>query len=739
MRKPLFGDIHVHTSRSLDAGAQDVRTTPFQAYKFAMGERIPLHPWIAEKESGQLNIKNMVLSEGEKAAEIPKLSAKPTRSLQLGRPLDFAMVSDHAEFLGEVRVCAIKDLYPDAYNSRGCKALRRNLPEIAQLFLSVYMGGGKLGMFLHSKKPLKRFKYCGKKGKDCFKASETVWKEMIDSAEAVYDRSEDCKFTSFIGYEYSLAPFGGNLHRNVVFRNKRVPKRVISGMDAKHPELLWDQLTKKCLNNKKLKNEDGHGCEVLAVPHNPNLSGGRMFSRKLRKSFNLYDKNQGDFDKAYVKKRKKFEPLIEMYQHKGGSECHYYKPGTFFKQAPVIDNADEFCSFEKFPFNNLIAEKESRPEKWLTKGHALLFSRVSTYPTRKDFIRYALKRGLQLENKLGANPFKYGFIGSTDTHIGAPGASSETSFKGHGGAGAANEDTEGLSDFMSYSAGGLAVVWAEENSRDYIFDAMLRKETYATSGTRILVRFFGGWDFTKKEANKLCENVKFSPNQVALNGGDFVRTGYEKGVPMGSDLPSIKEKVKKAPTFLLAALKDPGFKPEEQDNASDLREDLREKSTPLKVIQIIKGWVDEKGKTHEKVYDVSGIGKKNEKYNLNSCKEVPKGSSELCGFWRDPDFNPNERAFYYARVIEKPVCRWSWHQCVEFVNNSHPKMTPTNYFLKNCSKRRLQKKIPKGFRGCCRHVNVAHKNPKVWEKTQFGTYTPFIYERAWSSPIWYGP
>ena len=130
-----------------------------------MGERIPLHPWIAEKESGQLNIKNMVLSEGEKAAEIPKLSASPTRSLQLGRPLDFAMVSDHAEFLGEVRVCAIKDLYPDAYNSRGCKALRRNLPEIAQLFLTVYMGGGKLGMFHHSKKPLKRFKYCGKKGR----------------------------------------------------------------------------------------------------------------------------------------------------------------------------------------------------------------------------------------------------------------------------------------------------------------------------------------------------------------------------------------------------------------------------------------------------------------------------------------------------------------------------------------------------------------------------------------------
>ncbi|MEE2743781.1 MAG: DUF3604 domain-containing protein, partial [Bdellovibrionota bacterium] len=261
LRRPLFGDIHVHTARSIDAGAQDVRTTPFQAYRFAKGDRIPLHPWLAENKSGQLNIKNMVLSKGEKATEIPKVSAKPTRSLQLGRPLDFAMVSDHSEFLGEVRACALKDIYPKAYKSKGCRALRKNLPKVAEWFLSLYMGGGKLGMFVHSKKPLKRFKYCGKKGKRCFEASETVWQEMIDAAEAVYDRSEDCKFTSFIGYEYSLAPFGGNLHRNVVFRNKRVPKRVISGMDAKHPELLWDQLTKKCLNNEKLKNEDGRGCE----------------------------------------------------------------------------------------------------------------------------------------------------------------------------------------------------------------------------------------------------------------------------------------------------------------------------------------------------------------------------------------------------------------------------------------------------------------------------------------------
>ena len=254
---------------------------------------------------------------------------------------------------------------------------------------------------------------------------------------------------------------------------------------------------------------------------------------------------------------------------------------------------------------------------------------------------------------------------------------------------------------MSYGPGGFAVVWSEENSRDYIFDNLRRRETYGTSGTRIALRFFGGWDFTKKETMEYCKKVKFSPNQVALNGGDFVRVGYDKGVPMGSDLP--KEKtvgaLKKSPTFLVAALKDPGFNPENQDKGRGLRAELKEMSTPLKVIQIIKGWVDEKGQTHEKVVDVIGKSKKSEKINANSCEESQKGASELCGFWKDPDFKPNERAFYYARVVEKPVCRWSWYQCVDYVKREHPKEKATEYFSKNCSKRRLQKKIPKGFRG----------------------------------------
>ncbi len=757
MKRALFGDVHVHTSRSLDAATQDARTTPYQAYQFALGKRISLHPWIPNSKEGKINIKNTFLKKGESFNKTPKFDAKPSRSLQLGRPLDFTMVSDHAEFFGELRVCGEYDPNSKGYKSKACKKLRKNFSHKGMNLIESYLGGARIKQYTHNDHPLKRHNFCGKNGKDCKKGAKVGWKEVIDSAESVYDRTEDCNFTSFIGYEYTLSPLSWNLHRNVLFRNNRVPDYPVSAMDAKHPEALWDKLIKDCIENDKLKNKEGKGCDVLAIPHNSNMSNARMFERKVRSFFNKEGANQKDFTKEYAQKRARLEPLIEVFQHKGDSECHYYKAGSMFRQKPKVNNPDEFCQFEKMPYNNLTADKENMFEKWLLGDVPFIFSWYSTYPKKTNFIREALKRGLQLKDKLEVNPFKYGFIGSTDTHIGAPGATNEINFKGHGGAGASNQDKgkastklgpdgfpnesqpNGLADFMSYGPGGLAVVWSEENSRDYIFDALRRKETYGTSGTRIALRFFGGWDFKRKEANKLCENVKFSPNQVALNGGDFVRAGYEKGVPMGSDLPSIKERVNKAPTFLLAALKDPGFKPEEQENAGSLREDLREKSTPLKVIQIIKGWVDESGKTHEKVYDISGVGKKNEKYNLNSCEEVQKGPSELCGFWKDPDFNPNERAFYYARVIEKPVCRWSWHQCVGYVRNKHPKMTPTNYFLKNCSKRRLQKKIPKGFRGCCRHVNVAHKNPKVWEKTQFGTYTPFIYERAWSSPIWYGP
>jgi len=745
LKMPLFGDIHVHTSRSLDASTQDVRTTPYQAYQFAQGKRILLHPWRAISPEGEINPKNSFLKRGDSVTATPNFKAKAQRSIQLGRPLDFAMVSDHAEFFGEVRICNEKENYPEVYKTKKCRKLRENLAVTGMNWIKKYLAGLKLKPYVHNRKPLPRQKFCGRDGEKCLKASELGWKEVIDAAEAAYDKTSDCKFTSFIGYEYTLSPLSGNLHRNVLFRNKKVPKRPVSVMDAKNPEALWDKLTEVCLQNDKLKDTDGKGCDVIAIPHNSNISNGRMFSRKVRKNFNSFDKSQGDFDKAYAKKRIAIEPLIEIYQHKGDSECHFYKPGKLFRQRPIIDNADEFCNFEKIPFNNLMADKENMFEWWFTGKLPFLFSGLSTYPEKRNFVRHSLKRGLQIGKRLGVNPFKYGFIGSTDTHIGAPGSTNEMSFKGHGGAGAGNQaissdveyDVEGfpkkkpangLTDFMSYSGGGLAAVWSEENSRDFIFEAMRRKETYATSGTRILLRFFGGWEFKDRDKRNLCNQVKFDPGGMGLSGGSFVEQGYKKGVPMGGDLP--KRPIGAfAPTFAVAALKDPGNQKGKKDQF--------ERSTPLQQIQIIKGWMDKDGKVHEKVYSVAGNAKNGARVDLNTCKEKGPSTNELCTLWTDPDFKPGQKAFYYARVLENPVCRWSWYQCVNFVKETKANITPEKYFSKHCLTRKKQRKLPEGFRGCCLHKNLEALNPKYWEKIQLGTYDPAIQERAWSSPIWY--
>ncbi|MDC0254506.1 DUF3604 domain-containing protein [Bacteriovoracales bacterium] len=750
LKRPLFGDVHVHTSRSLDAATQDARTTPYQAYQFAKGKRMLLHPWLPKSKKGRAHPANSFLKSGTSFSEEPKFDASAQRSIQIGRPLDFAMVSDHAEFFGELRVCGDKKNYPRPYRSMTCRRLRKDLFAHGMSMIKRYLAGMNINSHMHNSKPLRRARLCGKKGEKCRKAAKIGWKEVIDAAEGSYDKSEDCKFTSFIGYEYTLSPLGTNLHRNVIFRNDKVPDIPYSVMEAKHPEVLWDKLIKNCLENETLKDSNGNGCDVIAIPHNSNMGGGRFFERKIRTIFNAEGKLQGDFNKDYAKKRIKMEPLIEVFQHKGDSECHYYKKGSLLKQAPIVSNSDEFCRFEKFPYNNLTADKENMFEKWFTGKLPFFFSTLSTYPAKSNFIRDSLKRGLQLETKIGVNPFKFGVIGSTDTHIGTPGATNETSFKGHGGAGAGNtkiegkgvpyakdgfpkeKNSRGLADFMSYGPGGLAVIWSEENSRDYIFDSMRKKETYGTSGTRIVLRFFGGWDYTEDEKKSLCKNVKFDPEGAGLTGGEFVSKGYEKGVPMGSDLKKRPSNAS-APTFALAALRDPGHKTDGE------RKDVEERSTPLKVIQIIKGWVDSKGKSHEKVYNVSGKPDNGSSVNLNTCESEGPATNELCGFWTDPDFNPNEKSFYYARVMENPVCRWSWGQCVDFVKKERPNSTPKKYFQHHCSSKKNQKLIPEGFRECCLHKHLDKVNPKKWEKIQLGTYDATIHERAWSSPIWFNP
>jgi hypothetical protein len=707
-RSPYFGDVHVHTSRSLDAGIQDTRTTPYQAYLFAQGERIGIQPWTASNAEGGLGLAHMLPLEDP--TRTPAIDATPLRSLQLGRPLDFAMVSDHAEFFGEVRICGERGVFErsmsfvkeggllnQGYLSQKCVNLRQD--PLAQ-FIS-------WNMAYLSRLPkttlgdgIPRFSnLCGLNGETCRKAAWATWEEAIGAAEAAYDKTDDCEFTAFVGYEYTSTPLSDNMHRNVLFRNANVPEYPTSYMEAKNPELLWAKLGESCTEEL--------GCEVITIPHNSNVSGNRMFRRSPALA------GHSDFDTSYATSRQQYEPLVEIYQHKGDSECS-------------MNNADEMCSFEKFPFNNLIADRFG--------------GLLTSWPAEDNFVRYALKRGLQHEAELGVNPFKYGLIGSTDTHLGTPGAVNETNFPGHGGAGGSSNDLvvsdesttvelkhppttlqTGLADSIAFSGGGLMAIWSEENSRDYLFDAMRRREVYGTSGPRMTLRLFGGWDYPAD----MCDDVSYDPSASALTQGDFVVTGYERGVPMGGDLTSAPSPGDK-PIFAVAALKDPGFGV--ADELDEEEGDLFERSTPLQKLEIIKGWVSADGEVHEKVVAVAGqLGSS---VRLDTCEPQGPGADSLCAVWRDDFFDPDQRAFYYARAAENPTCRWSWLQCTDWGRENDIE------WEQSCSD---PKSLPEGYQSCCKHESLSDLGRSKLNERLLGTYPETIQERAWSSPIWYRP
>jgi hypothetical protein len=593
LKQPFFGDLHVHTRYSLDASTQGTRTTPEQAYRFARGEQLALQPWT---ENGWSQ-----------------------RSLQLSRPLDFAMVSDHAELIGDVRTCNLPGL--EGYSSWQCRVYR-GWPRAAY-YLFNYMATIEqrhLGM-------------CGENGEICRDAALAPWREMQEVAEKYYDRSADCTFTTFIGYEWTgMNPdVGGNLHRNVVFANDVVPRLPASFIETPAPAKLWDSLDEECVNA-------GTGCDVLVIPHNSNLSAGHMFSRSL---------DDGEaMDVAYAQTRVRYEPIVEMIQHKGASECFFDRGVT----------EDELCAFEQLSQDNIAG-----------------FDNPPTPDT--GFVRKALNDGLKLEQQLGVNPYKFGFIGSTDTHLGAPGATEEDRFLGHGGAGvpARDEIPPGLPDKLGYNPGGLAVVWAQHNTREALFDGLRRRETYATSGPRIVTRFFGGWGLDPQ----LCQ----APDRVAL--------AYEQGVPMGSDLPA-RTGDNGAPTFLVAARQDTGVG--------------TSPGTPLQRLQVVKSWLDN-GERRETVIDVAGDADNGASVNTRTCETSGPGFTELCAVWSDPDFDPAQRALYYTRVIENPTCRWSQRMCAAArVNCANPDT------------------IGEGYEGCCAE-----------------DHRPVIQERAWTSPIWYTP
>lgn len=594
-RTAFYGDTHIHSKYSLDASTKDTRTTPTQVYEFAKGQKLGVQPW---SEDG-----------------------KAQRFIQLDRPLDFAMVSDHSELLGEVEICS----NPEAagYDSWQCFT-QRLVPNASYYLFNIY--GNSMG---------KRLGFCGEDGENCRQAAAAPWKVLQDAAHENY---EPCHFTTFVGYEWSGAPEGQNLHRNVLFKNDKVPSLPVSYVDSGSPEKLYQKLNEEC-------REGIEGCEVLAIPHNPNLSNGLMFNTV---------KNDGKpLTKEELSLRASYEKLIEIMQHKGSSEC-------YFNQGAPLSNADELCNFEQLPYSDFKQQN---------------YTFMRKLPTAKTgFVREALKDGLTLEQQLGENPFKFGIIASTDTHLGAPGMVQEEGFREHGAGRPGTQDGQvGLPDNLEFNPGGLAAVWAEENTRKSIFEAIERRETFGTSGPRISVRFFGGYDYSEN----LCESH------------DFVEEGYKQGVPMGSDLPaSAKGKV---PVFAVSAMKDPGTQ--------------KKAGVDLQRIQVVKGWVDEKGVTQEKIFEVAGKADNGASVDLSICEPKGTGFEKLCSVWKDPEFNPEQSAFYYTRVVENPSCRWSQYICsANKVDCSNPET------------------IREGLEGCC-----------------MPDHQPVIQERAWSSPIWYSP
>jgi hypothetical protein len=542
-----FGAVHVHTGWSFDAFTNGSKTTPSDAYAWAQGKAIT----------------------GSGGPEI-----------QLKTPLDFYMVSDHAEFMGVFNQMA----NPDSPLSKTELAKGVTSPD-ANVRIQTFAG-------------ILRDMSAGKRDPQLTDPAlaRSVWAQIVKAAD---DNYVPGKFTTFAGFEWTSNPQQRNLHRVVVFRDTaKLPDLVLSALDSDDPEVLW----------KWMDDQRARGSTLFAIPHNGNASDGRMFETVK------FDGKP--IDAAYIKTRAANEPLYEITQIKGTSETH-----------PALSPTDEFAGFEQWDYT--LSADFQRPTH--RKG---------------SFARQALLDGMSHAASGAGNPFKYGFIGDTDTHNAA---ASHEEFNFSGKFAFENNARERLTgvpgapagqvqQIQEFSSGGLAGVWAAQNTREAIFDAMQRKETFATSGPMIKVRFFGSFDLA-------VDDVK---------SADFVKLAYAKGVPMGGDL---KPGAGKAPTFLVMALKDP-------------------KSGNLDRIQIVKGWLDAAGKQHEKIHDVAWSGDR----KIGADGKLPAvgntvdlktattsdaiGAAQLATGWTDPDFKPGERAFYYARVLEVPTPRWNTYDAV---------------------------------------------------------------------------
>lgn len=596
-RMALFGDLHVHTSLSSDAYVFSTRTRPDDAYRFASGA-------------------------GSARMDVITQSGLVRSQVTIPRPLDFAAVTDHAEMIGAPVVCTTPG--NPGYETEICERFRAPWKSVGTLAEGVATIVALLG-------DLDSDAVCGEggvTGARCLEGMKTAWEETQESA-ARFDAP--CDFTTFVAYEYSANPEMSKVHRNVIFKNQTVPALPVSSRTKPDALDLWRSLAEECV-------EAGTGCDAVTIPHNPNLSNGRAFSLDFGGAATL------EGQREYARLRQSMEPLVEMFQIKGDSECRNGLVG-------VLGGPDELCNFEKYRTPVSLPPEDCGDG---VGGGALLGRGCFT---RRDFARYAIARGLTEEKRIGLNPFKVGFIGSTDIHEGLPGDTDEWIRDGIA-------RPQRTNSFGVDNPGGLAGVWAEENTRDSLFAALERRETFATSGPRIRLRFFGGTD--------LPEDLCSAP--------DMAKRAYASGVPMGSDLEKIGNP--KAPTFLASALADPGI----AGHPGGL----------LQRLQVIKVTADDQGRTTQRVIDIAG-GPNHAGVDAATCEPRGEGAASLCAAWRDPEFDPKERAAYYARVVENPSCRAFTRACANLSGDARP---------------------------------PACDDPKMRRYAQ---------ERAWSSPIWYGP
>jgi hypothetical protein len=627
LRQPLFGDLHVHTRYSFDSYISSQRNTPRDAYRYAQGQPITL----------------------------PDEDGEPRVVAQIQRPLDFAAVTDHAEYLGPIRVCT-EDAGALGYWWPHCVMTRSSHFWTQLLAASWWTSLGAMGdAESHS---------FACTLSDCDEAAASAWTDIQHAAEEAYDRSSACRFTTFVGYEYTDAPNAANLHRNVIFRNEHVTETPISTFDTGSNNFpkLWHLLRKQCI-------EGGTGCDVLAIPHNSNLSAGLMF--------------RDPETPAEASERLFFEPVVELTQHKGASECRFDR-----LEGRGLFTEDELCTHEQVVSDNLTMLGSVHGEIRTETAAAVPLDDFG----RRNMVRNVLKDGLALGQSSGTNPFQMGFIGSTDSHSATPGSAEEDNYVGH--LGRRDSGYRNVQDHIFSNPGGHAVVWAEENSRDAIFAALRRKETYATSGTRPIVRFFGG--------------TSVSPG--LCGSPDMVERAYAEGTPMGGSFSRDGDAT--APRFLVSAMKDAGTS--------------TSPGTDLQRIQIIKGWAEANGGTHEEVFDVAGDATNGASVDPLTCAPVGAGFKTLCTVWQDPEFDLTKPAFYYARVLENPTCRWSTLQC---------QAVGVNPFAENCRE------------GAARETARAHERGAEGDvygkcclrESEEPFYSPILQERAWTSPIWYEP